>query len=150
MGQGVSQIIVMLKGMKRDLEDLMAQEADRYFWEQNDCHDDIKALEELIYRSEFDLVKYKNLIALDEDILEDRQAELLRKQEELVRIQGFEATFKEERDYEVQKFEHARHEHEAVRNVILQCKKIMSERLTAREGEERAPGNFLEKPHAFV
>jgi hypothetical protein len=29
----------------------------------------------------------------------------------------------------------------------------MRERLTAREGEERAPGNFLEKPgepHAFV
>ena len=26
----------------------------------------------------------------------------------------------------------------------------MRERLTAREGEERAPGNFLEEPHAFV
>ena len=140
----------MLKGMKKDLEDLMAQEADRYFWERNDCEDEVDALKELIYRSEFDLVKYKNLIALDEDILEDRQAELGRKQEELTRIIGFETQFAKEREYEVQKFEHARHEHEAVRNVILQCKKIMREKLTAREGEERAPGNFLEKPHAFV
>lgn len=90
MGADVNKIIDMLKQMKEGFENDLTETKVRYFKEMQQCMDDIDALEDLIYRSQFDIEKYKKFIELDTDILEDREADLVRLNEELVKLRGFE------------------------------------------------------------
>jgi len=148
MGNPVSKILNMLGKMLDELLAKKQKEKADFFDDNRECYQDLDALKKLIRSAETDVVKYQRLIDLDEDILDDRKKDLARETKFLDQLDDRQKAFEATRSAENAKFTAARDEHQAVRQVIEACKKIIEDELTAK-GDGKA---FLElqRPTMFV